>query len=202
MPLKPAKEATVLRFGKHGKVARDVREWPRIKEKQEASAAGLFAVLLEEWTGRRLTGLRPLPEGDQDVEAREGSTRVEIQVTELVTREYILEELGAGVLRMDMDGLKSALAGRIKAKVARHYVKPAGVRLILLIYSADPGAHEFLGTNVTQPDGTSALLVPEGLLRAQQVAPETPGPFDEIWYVVPTAGSRPGFLAGVLPAES
>jgi hypothetical protein len=202
VPRKPAKRASVLIFPKHGKVTREDLEWPRTKEEQEETAVDVFVALLEEWNGRKLTDIRPLPERDQDVEAREGETRVEIQVTELVTRDFVIDELGPGAFQMDMEGLKDALANRIQAKIDKHYQKPAGVRLILLVYSLDPGASEFLGANVTQPEGPSELEVPEGLVRAQRLAAANPGPFDEIWYVVPGAGFRPGFMAGVLPPDA
>jgi len=201
-PSKPAKRASILRFAKHGKVTREDLEWPTTQEEQEESAVDVFVALLDGWNGRKLTDVRSLPERDQDVEAREGEIRVEIQVTELVTRDFVIDELGPGVFQMDMEGLKDALANRIQAKIDKHYEKPAGVRLILLVYSLDPGATEFLGTNVTQPDGPSELKVPEGLVRAQRLAAANAGPFDEIWYVVPGAGSRPGFMAGVLPPEA
>jgi hypothetical protein len=199
---KPPKSASILRFPKHGKVTREERSWPTAQADQELEIAEMFAALLEEWNGRKLLDLRPLAESDHDVGARVGDTRVEIEVTELVTREFVIEELGPGAFRIDTEGLNDALTERIRAKVDKGYTKSTGVRLILLVYSLDPGGLEFLGHNTTQPDGTPEVLVPEGLRRTQQFAAENAGPFDEIWYVVPTAGSRPGLLAGVLPAEA
>jgi hypothetical protein len=199
-PRKPAKQTAILRFPKSGRVSRDVLDWPRTKEEQEATAVEVFVALLARHTGRQLADLRSLAERDHDVEARESDTRVLIQVTELVTRDLV-EELCPGVFRLDTERLKDALADRIQSKV-EHYPKETGARLILLVYSLDAGAHEFLVKNVTRSAGPGELVIPEGLRRAQRVARDNPGPFDEIWYVMLTAGSDPtGLLAGVLPAE-
>lgn len=200
-PLKPAKQVATLVFPKRGSPWLKSNDWPRVQGRQELVAVQVFASRLFVRAGRQLDRVSPLSEADHDVEAWEGDTRVEIQVTELVTYPYVLEELGPGAYRLDIERMDDALADTIDRKRAR-YARNLGARLILLVYCIDVGAFHFIETTTTRNDGMQELVVPEGLRRARErLLASGPDPFDEVWYIVPLPDGDCE-LAAVFPSDN
>lgn len=200
-PLKPEKHDVSLLFPKSGGVKRITRAWPRTKEQQELEAAQAFARALELRTGRRLLDLQTLgDEAGHDVEAREGERRVEIQVAELVTRGLAWQpDPRYDGWELDEAGIQDMLPKVVHTKLKKHYAKVAGTHLILLVYSIDPFADKLAISEVHEGDKVTTVI-PDGVLRAQELVRETPGPFDEVWYVIP-APAGVTLLVGILPAQ-
>jgi hypothetical protein len=202
VPQKPAKRLGVVVFPKTGPVRQLIREWPRTKPEQEVAAVEAFANTLEAQTGRRLERISPMPESGHDVEAYEDGERIEIEVTELVT-----EAPGGNAVQVDEHGqkryvledLRDLLLDRTKAKISRYPRAPA-CRTMLLVYSVDTAATEFPVHEVTE-DGRTSLVVPEPLRVAREfLAAHGAGPFAEVWFVAPTAGTW-GAISQVWPVE-
>jgi len=186
LPLKPAKEIVALNFPKDGPVTREAEEWPRTKEAQELRIVELFAETLLAWRNRNLEGVQPLPEMGHDVVAIEAGVRIEIQVTELVTRDA-LRDLGDGQVGWAEGDFDQLLLASVLRKVKGYGPNRDG-RLMLVVYSVDPGAFEFCEFTQTNPEtGQQELGVPQPLQAARRYLEDHGAePFDEVWYTAPS----------------
>jgi hypothetical protein len=176
----------MIRFPKDGPVEPVSEAWPRTQSEQDVRIVERFAATLAEWRGRHLGDIRALPnQAAHDVMATEDGTPIEIQVTELVTRD-VLTNYEDGHVGWRVGDFDTLLLERIQDKI-RRYPKQQ-VRLMLLVYSVDPGASEFCEFGRNDPEtGKQELVVPEPLLRARShLAEQGAGPFDEVWYAAPS----------------
>ncbi len=172
-------------------------DWPRTKPEQERAAAAAFAETLEVQTGRGLEHIRSLPdEADFDIEAWEAGTRIQIEVTELVTRD-VVRDYGGGQLGYAVDDLRDLLVETIAPKLPRYPQRGVG-HLMLLVYSVDVAALDFAEGERTNSIGERELVVPDALLRAREhVVQQSANPFQEVWYVAPTSAF--GIISRVYP---
>jgi hypothetical protein len=182
---KPAKQLGLIVFPKNGAVEKITEEWPRLSEGQELRVVEMFAVTLAEWHGRRLENIQPLPQTDHDAVAFEDGVRTEIQVTELVTRS-VVRDYGAGAFIYTEGDLDAVLLNTILLKLDKY--PPSQSRLMLLVYSVDPGATEFCEVTRNDPvTGEQELAVPKPLQIARtHLVEHGAGPFDEVWFAAPS----------------
>lgn len=195
MPRKPTEEFGHIRFGKSGSVSKEMSRLSNRKDEQEAEIGTRFAKALTQELGITVTS-EPLPERGHDVQLKVGHQGVELQLTEIVRRDYSTEvsrneagrnplattsmpQADGSFLEFDDERLADIFVLKIAAKLKKHYQVPTQNRLWLCIWDTDPY------TNPTY-HRAGVRTESEAMQRARTYCTvNPPWPFDEIWYFSP-----------------
>lgn len=184
-PRKPTDSYGTLVFGKDGRVRRRISKLPDVKEEQEHTAIQMFADLLRQRHGRHLLEIRQLDEANQDFAATEGGRALDLQLTELVKREFAQPHSGAKfpilflpdgqAFEIDEAAEAEALLKLVQKKIAKGYSRRIGAGLWLVVFSTCPYHLEY------SKDGEDGVT--EALARVRSWLERIEGlVFDEVWF--------------------
>lgn len=157
MPKKPTETFGFISFAKSGKVKKTMRTLSSEKRIQECEVAEIFvAGYNKAFPDQTIHDCKPLPENDQDFVLVTPDGKVELQVTELVSRSYTFEmtmeeydrgewtaatqkEYGGIPWRIDTEKRDGALTALIAKKQQKQYAKSQERDLWLLVFTTDVG---------------------------------------------------------------
>lgn len=194
MPRKPTTPYGYIAFNKSGKVRKHISRLSDDKRKQEEEVARQFCDFFGRGNATSVS-YEMLDECDQDFLLTSDDGQIEIQITEIVQREY-LTELGHEKYRHEQIGFTDFYAGengkifgvdtvkrdgmiaqRISDKCAKNYQPPAKRGLWLLIFASDV----LLSPRVISAGEraeTNTLLVARNYCNSNGCAP-----FGQVWFM-------------------
>jgi hypothetical protein len=182
-----------MNFGKDGSVKPALAKLPTIRTQQEVGAIERFIERYNEvYPSSLIAGLVQLPQDDHDFLVTVGGVQTEIQLTELVDRDFVLrmtdEEYHSGKWdravvkaqgelpwKIDVEAMNQALTNSVALKVKKNYSASGSVPLWLVVFSTFP--YE------TESSVAGAPHLSEGLCRARRYLAEIHEPcFTEVWF--------------------
>jgi hypothetical protein len=193
---KPTTPAFRVAFSADGKIRRQSLTLSTRKPVQEMQAISEFARLLNEAGDRSVSSVEPLEEADHDSLAVVDGQKVVLQLAELVSRQWLRDHSPPGQKmgvieislsgddtqhrQVDIEAQDDALRSLIAGKLAKHYAKPQGCGMWLVIFTTSTYRTEY------GKDGRT--VISRGLKRARDFLveasrmPDSGMVFDEIWF--------------------
>jgi hypothetical protein len=195
MPRKPTTPYGYIVFNKSGKVRKHIHQLSDDKLKQEEEVGRQFCDFLRGLCTNSVS-YQMLDERDHDVLLTLDDRKVEVQITEISQREYLVPlekeeylsgESGFSEFYVGSDGemygvnaskRNGMILQRIHDKLSKNYVKPVQSDLWLLIFTSD-----MLLYPIFVQSGN--MVKTSGLLGAERLcASNGCGPFDQVWLMV------------------
>lgn len=192
MPRKPTEPFGHIAFGKDGSVRKKMDILPSDKEGQERSVAQRFATVLAATTGGQYE-VDLLEEADHDFVLKSQGSRVIVQATEIVSKDYLrpltredfvngrhaynefVQEGPDRIFGVDQSEKENVILSKVKGKLAKHYAKPKAP-FWLLIWTVRSEIMPFYWKGGQFVISTDVLRTRSFLLH------EGSSPFDEVWY--------------------
>ena len=193
MPRKPTTPFGHVAFGKDGGARKYVERLSSDKQGQEAEVGRRLAARLSELTGRHHIAV-PCEENDHDFWINTSSSVVQVQATEVVSRDYLvpltvdqfangqhsyIETIFEGegtIFGVDRSRKDRVLIEKLKRKLSKNYAK-SSASLWLLIWTVRSDFMPFFTQAGSEEVGTSVTLLREWLDEFGC------NPFDEIWFL-------------------
>lgn len=191
-PRKPTRPFGTIIFGKDGSVRRNVNQLPEVKVQQEETVIASFCEGLERFHGRRVSDVRTLAENDHDASIVVDSMPVQLQVAEIVQRQFELpsgtpnrgdpkaiaffDATSSQATSLDVEAVNDSVLRAIMHKLDKHYAKPANSALWMVLFTTS----RFISMEYMQ-DGS--LKLGEPLRRTREhFKTSSWHPFDEVWF--------------------
>lgn len=182
-----------MAFGKDGSVKPAFTKLSTIRHQQELGAIERFIERYNEANpSNAIASLVQLPQDDHDFLVTVGGVETEIQLTELVDRDFVLrmtdDEYHAGKWdkvivkaegelpwRIDVQAMNQALTNSVALKVLKNYSASGRIPLWLVVFSTYP--YE------TDSSVAGAIHLSEGLCSARRYIADLSEPcFAEVWF--------------------
>ena len=192
-PKKPTQTFGSMNFGKDGSVKPALNRLADVKEAQELQVVERFIERVNALDASIPVTLQAqLTEADQDFAVSIAGIAAELQLTELVDREFlesmtederrngswteaIVKAQGEAPWRVNVEARDQALTNAVARKVEKRYATAPGTPLLLVVFSTYPYPAE------SMQDGK--LHLSEGLCRARRyIAALNHQPFAQVWF--------------------